>query len=167
MAAVLVGVSACNGSTPGQANPATTVTGGGSSVDTSTSGGGGNTLPVNHVCSLLSSSDLTQLGTSAQPTQAMVGTAHTCEFASADFTMGVAIRTDVGLPGFTANGGTVHDTTIGAHQAKQEVDSTGSCVIGIGVSASSRVDVTVLPNENGDPCPTALKLANLIEPKLP
>ncbi len=167
LAAVLVGAAACNNSTPGQASAATTTTGS-QPGDTSTAGGGGNALPVNHACSLLSSAELEQLGVSAQPTQEMVGTAHACEFDSAEFSMAIGIRTDVGLAGFTDSGGIVHGTTIGRHQAKQEVDNTGSCVIGIGVSASSRVDVTVTPgDQTSDPCPTALKLANIVEPKLP
>jgi hypothetical protein len=79
----------------------------------------------------------------------------------------VAIRTNVGLSGFLANGGTVHDITVGTHQAKQVLDDSGSCVVGIGVSDSSRVDVTATPGATADPCPVAGKLANLIEPKLP
>jgi hypothetical protein len=125
-------------------------------------------LPVNQSCSLLSSADLEQLGASSPTTQEMVGTAHTCEFDSADFTMEVGIRTDVGLAGFVASGNSgVHDITIGTHQAKEELADTGSCLIGIGVSTSSRVDVVVSPILTGDPCPTALRLANLVEPKLP
>jgi hypothetical protein len=162
--AMVVGVSACNTATNGQPSPSVTQTG---LRETSTVAGGGNGLPVNQACSLLSSSELEQLGASSPTTQEMVGTAHACEFDSADFAMAVGIRTDVGLAGFVSAGGVVHDTTVGTHQAKQEVDNTGSCVIGIGVSDSSRVDVTVTPILTGDPCPTALKLANLIEPKLP
>jgi len=116
---------------------------------------------------LLSSSDLEQLGASTPPTQEMIGTAHACDFDSADFAMIVAIRTNVGLQGFTSAGGTAQNTTVGTHQAKQVIDSAGSCIIGIGVSDSSRVDVTVQPGASEDPCPAALKLANIVEPKLP
>jgi hypothetical protein len=164
LSVMVVGVSACNTATNGQPSPSVTQTG---LRETSTVAGGGNALPVNQACSLLSSSDLEQLGASSPTTQEMVGTAHACEFDSAAFTMALAVRTDVGLAGFTTAGGVVHDTTVGTHQAKQEVDNTGSCVIGIGVSSSSRVDVTVTGDGTSDPCPTALKLANLVEPKLP
>ena len=165
--AALVLVSACGNSTGGQANPATTTTQGQPEQTSTPSGGGQSGLPVSQPCSLLSSGDLSQLGVSAQPQQVMVGTAHACNFDSADFALGVAIRTDGGLGAFTSAGGTVQDTTVGKHQAKQELDNTGSCVIGIGVSASSRVDITATGDGTTDPCPTALKLANLVEPKLP
>ncbi|HEX4722212.1 MAG TPA: DUF3558 domain-containing protein [Pseudonocardiaceae bacterium] len=168
LAAILVGASACTNPTPGQASGVTTTTGSQPGDTSSPSGGGGTALPVDHACSLLSSSDLQQLGASSPPTEEMVGTAHSCDFDSDDYTFGVAIRTNVGLSGFVATGsGPVKDMSIGGHQAKQEVGNSGACVIGIGVSDTSRVDLTVLPAENQDPCPTALKLANIIEPKLP
>ncbi len=169
LAATLVATAACNNSTPGQPSadgsvtqrpPAETSTAGG--------GGGGKTLPVSKPCSLISQSALGQIGESAPPTADMVGTAHDCSLTTPDFSIGVAIRTDVGLNGFTSIGGTVQDITIGTHQAKKQFDSnSGSCEIGIGVSASSRVDVTVTSGGTADPCPTAMTLANSIEPKLP
>jgi hypothetical protein len=116
---------------------------------------------------LVSQAALSQIGESVPPKQDVVGTAPDCALKTPDFTIGVAIRTDVGLDGFNPNGGTVHDITIGTHRGKQDLDVSGSCVIAIGVSASSRVDVTVFPNQNGDPCQMATTLANLIEPKLP
>jgi hypothetical protein len=167
LAAILVGTSACNSATPGQPAPTATVTAGGQSQGTTTSGAGVSGLPVDHACSLLSSSDLTRLGASSPPTQDMIGTAHACELDNSDDHIIVGIRTNVGLDGFNPNGGTVHDTTVGTHHAKQVVDSTGSCVIAVGVSDKSRVDVTVTPILTADPCTTAMTVANLIEPKLP
>jgi hypothetical protein len=164
LAATLIAAAACNSSTPGQPSASGSVAG----RPPPTSAGGGNALPVDQPCSLVPQSALSQIGESVPPTQDMVGTAHDCSLTTPDFSIGVAIRTDVGLPGFTANGGTAQDLTIGRHQAKQEFDNvSGSCVIGIGVTDSSRVDVTVTSGATADPCPTASKLANLIEPKLP
>jgi hypothetical protein len=171
-AATLVLAVGCDSSTQGQPNPATNpgqgqpITGAPTSPP-SDGGGQGSGLPVNNPCQLVPSDALSQLSVTAQPTTEMVGTAHVCNMNSADFAMGVAIRTDVGLAGFNSSGGTVHDTTVGSHQAKQEVGVTGSCVIGIGVSATSRVDITVTGDGTTDPCPTAMKLASLVEPKLP
>lgn len=168
LAAVLVGASACNSATPGQASASTTTAGGQpEATSPSSPSGGGTSLPVDHACSLLSSSDLAQLGASTSPTEEMVGTAHACDFSAGVVAMIVGIRTNVGLNGFQANGGTVRDLTIGRHQAKQVVDNTGSCVIGIGVTDSSRVDVTASGDGTSDPCPAATKLANIVEPKLP
>jgi hypothetical protein len=80
--------------------------------------------------------------------------------------MAVAIRTNAGLAGFQASGETLHNITIGKHQAEQYANST-TCYVAIGVSDSSRVDVSVTQILTGDPCPPAMTLANLIEPKLP
>jgi uncharacterized protein DUF3558 len=164
LAATLIAAAACNSSTPGQPSAGGSVAG----SPPPTSAAGGNALPVDQPCSLVSQSALSEIGESAPPTPDMVGTAHDCSLTTPDFSIGVAIRTDVGLSGFTTNGGTAQNLTIGTHQAKQELDSaSGSCVIGIGVTDSSRVDVTVTPGATADPCPTASKLATAIEPKLP
>jgi len=56
----------------------------------------------------------------------------------------VAIRTNGGLSAYQSSGGTVADIKVGSHQAKQETVNL-SCVIAIGVTDSSRVDVTVTP----------------------
>jgi hypothetical protein len=96
----------------------------------------------------------------------MVGTAHSCEFTSSDYSVIVGIRTNVGLSGFQSSGGKVTAQSIGSHQAKQELDSP-TCTIAIGVSDSSRVDVTVTAIFNADPCQGAADVAKLVEPKLP
>jgi hypothetical protein len=40
-------------------------------------------------------------------------------------------------------------------------------MIVMGVTSSSRVDVTVNSGTRTDPCPIALQVAQLVEPKLP
>lgn len=172
LAATLVGAVACGAPTVGQPTPATTNGGGQTSQDgpspTSTaSGGGGNSLPVDHPCDLVPTSGLERVGVSGQPSETSVGTAPACEFDTNDFTIDVEILTTLGLSDFQAAGGTVQTTTVGSHDAKEVTDNTGSCVIGIGVTAKSRVDVTVTPISGGNPCPTAMTLAQMIEPKLP
>jgi hypothetical protein len=166
LAAMLVVVAACSNATPGQPSASGSVTQT-QQPHTSTSTGGGNALPVSQPCSLISQNALDQIGESAPPTPDQVGTAPDCSLLTPDFSIGVAIRTNVGLSDFPANGGTIHDITIGTHQGKQVLDDSGSCEVGIGVSDSSRVDITATPGASADPCPIAAKLANLIEPKLP
>jgi hypothetical protein len=170
LAVVLVGASACSHSTLGEPSPATTANGGGqtsaSGGGTSTAPGGGNAALPADPCSLLSAGDLQQAGVSAPPTQDKVGAAPSCEMDSSDDHIIVSLFPDSGLSSLQATG-KVQDITVGSHQAKQEVDSTGSCVVAIGVSATSSVDVTVTPTFNGDPCPTAMTVARLVEPKLP
>lgn len=170
LVAVLGGLTACGATTTGQPSATTTAGGGGptagSGSPSTTSGGGGAGLPVDAPCSLVSTSDLAQLGVSAAPQTGAVGTAHTCDFDSADFSMGIAIRTNGGLDAFNNPGGTPQQVTVGKHQAKRELDNTGSCTVAIGVSASSRVDVTVTPILNGEPCAPAMRLATIVEQKL-
>lgn len=171
LAVVLVGASACSHSTLGEPSAATTANGGqtssgGGGGETSTASSGGATSLPTDPCSLLSSSDLQQVGVSALPTQDKVGTAVSCEMDSSADHIIVSLFPDSGLAGLQATG-TVKNITVGSHQAKQEVDSTDSCVVAIGVSDTSSVDVTVTPTFNGDPCPTAMTVARLVEPKLP
>lgn len=163
VAVMVLGVAACGRTTTGQPTAALTPV----STGSSSAAPGPNGLPVDQPCSLLSSADLQQLGVMEQPTQEMVGTAHTCQLVTSSDSLGVGIRTNVGLAGYTAAGGPIHDITIGSHQAKQELGNTGSCVVAIGVSASSRVDIIVTGDGTTDPCPAALTLARLVERRLP
>jgi Protein of unknown function (DUF3558) len=176
LAAMLVGTAACGGTTPGQPSAATTAGGGGQTSGGGSTGastapsGGTSTFSAGQPCALLSSSDLEQIGVSSPPSQDMVGTAHSCELDSSAFHIGLDIRTDVGLAGFVAapSGGKVTSTTIGQHQAKEEADpSSSSCTVAIGISDSSRVDVTTTGDGTSDPCPGALTVARLVEPELP
>lgn len=173
LATVAVGVVACSGSTTlGQptASPSSSSSSqdtGSASPSSSTSNSGG--LPVSQPCSLLSTAQVSQLGVSAPPTQKLLGNAPSCQMDNAQDTITLSIRTDGGLDSFTeaATGGPVHDTTVGSHQAKQSVGNTGSCVIAIGVAASSRVEVTVTGDGTTDPCPAAENVAKFVEPNLP
>lgn len=172
MAAMLASVAACGGPTIGQPTAQTTTTDGqptqdgGSPTSTAPSSGSGGSLPVDHPCQLIPSADLQQLDVTQAPTETKVGVAPTCEFDSNDFTMDVGIE-PLGLSQFVAAGGTVHDTTVNGRPAKEEIDNTGSCVIGMSVTNTSRVDVVVTPIAGGNPQPTAEMVAKLVEPNLP
>lgn len=171
LALVMLGVAACSNQTGGQPTAGSTTDGGAPTATTSTSGstssGGTGSLPVDQPCTLLSSADLTQLGVSSPGSTDSIGTAHACELDTAADHIIIAIRTNVGLSQFQASGGTIQDITIGSHAAKQVVDNTGSCVIGIGVNDSSRVDVTATGDGTTNPCPIATDVANLVAPRLP
>ena len=90
-----------------------------------------------------------------------------CECSGDQWDSIVGIRTDVGLSGVLANGGTIVDTTIGSHQAKKLAQGATGCLYAIGVSNSIRVDIQSGPVGTGDPCQESLAIAQLIEPKLP
>lgn len=166
----MVACGAACSTTTGQPSPASAshdpTSGSGLSGSVPTSSGKMGSLPVDRPCSLLSSSDLRQIGVSSSPSQDKIGTAPSCETSNADDHIIVSIFANDGLSGLQASG-PVHNEMIGSHQAKQEVDITGSCIIDIGVSNTSSVQVTTTPILSADPCPTALKVANLVEPKLP
>jgi hypothetical protein len=140
----------------------------------STSSAPSNALPVKQPCSLLSSSDLSQLDLdpSAPPSRDQVGTASSCDLSLADGGGGVivGIRTNEGLSAMTNSGVATTSLTIGTHQAAKQTNdayNTGSCLISLGVSSSSRVDVTANTGGSSDACPDAMKVAQLVEPHLP
>jgi hypothetical protein len=171
MAMMLMGAVACNSSTQGE--PSAQNTAGASQpsfsnpTGSSAASGGAGTLPADQPCSLLSSADLQRIEVSGQPTQDAIGTEHACEMDNPDGHIIVGVRADVGLAGFQSSGGTVHDMTVGSHQAREVLGDTGTCLISIGVSDSSRVDVSMTGLGSSDPCPAALSVAKLVEPKLP
>lgn len=169
VAAVLLAVSACTGSTPGDPKPtpdtgSSTSSEGTTSSPTSTKATG--SLADTDPCSLLTRSEAEQVmgPLNAEPTPEKVGSAKGCAFKPKLASLSVDIRTNVGLTGVQAPG-EVTDVPIGRHQAKKFVAAGGSCIVAVGVTSSSRVDVTL--NGQGDPCPRALQIAELVEPKLP
>jgi hypothetical protein len=91
-----------------------------------------------------------------------------CEWDGADYIVTVVIRTTVGLSGLAANGGTITDTQVGSHQAKQLTEAAGGCTYAIGINDSTRVDVGAgaVSNTNSA-CPETLKIAQLVEKHLP
>jgi hypothetical protein len=175
-AATLLATTACGTTTTGQAQPAPgTATArnssgsdsSGSSSGTPSSGTAGGSLDSTAPCSLLSSSEASSLGVSGQPQRQKIGSAQSCLVSVSGGGFIIGIRTNVGFAAMQANGGQLTDTTIGRHQAKQLTGgATGSCVIGIGVTASSRVDVTAHAGTT-DSCPLTSQVAQLVEPKLP
>lgn len=170
-AAVLVAITACTGSTPGDAKPtpdssSSSSSDGTTSPPTSTKASG--SLADTDPCSLLTRSEAEQvLGPlKKDPAQEKLGSSLTCEFSPTGKSLSVGTRTNVGLAGVPA-GGEIKDVTVGSHQAKQGLLAGGSCGVYLGVTSSSRVDVVLNAGASTDPCPLALKVAELVEPKLP
>jgi hypothetical protein len=91
-----------------------------------------------------------------------------CEWDSSSYIVTVLIRTDVGLAGLVASGGTITNTQVGSHQAKQLTESAGSCLYAIGINDSTRVDINVGPiTNNNSACQESLAVAQLVEKHLP
>lgn len=169
-AGALVAMSACSGGqSAGTPRPetnaqATTTT---TTASTSPSADSGS-IKDKDPCSLLSSTEASGLGATGAPKREMVGTKDTCKWKSSDSNFHVGIRTNLGLAQVQADGGKLTDTTVRGRPAKQvSEDTAGTCIIALEVTSSSRVDVTVTPPPKGDGCPLALKVAELVEPKLP
>jgi hypothetical protein len=167
--AVLVASTACSGATPGQAKPAAGATAAGpasSSSAPSSSSGASNSLKDVDPCTLLTKAEAQQVGATEEPKREKLGSAQTCGWTPEGVSFHVGTRTDVGLSGVQPTG-EITDITVGRHQAKQIRDVTGSCIIATGVTSSSRVDVSLNSGPRVDPCPLALQVAQLVEPKLP
>ena len=121
-------------------------------------------------CTLLTKAEAEQVTgvQKADPVVEQIGAARVCNFSPQQALLGVGIRTTSGLDQVQSNGNVVQDIMVGRHQAKQAVGATGSCGIFIGVTESSRVDVVLNSGSpDDDPCPAAMRVAELVEPRLP
>lgn len=166
--AALIALPACTGSTSGDPKP-TSDTNAPSSTSSPPPTKASGSLADADPCSLLTRSEAEQVvGTLVEePNQEKVGSSRTCQFSPDRGSFSVGIRTNVGLSGVQSNGGEIKDIKVGSHQAKQLLGATGSCGVYLGVDSSSRVDVVLNAGASTDPCPLALKIAELVEPKLP
>ncbi|TQM82991.1 uncharacterized protein DUF3558 [Saccharothrix saharensis] len=167
--AVLLSTVACGGPAESPAAP----TSGGSALPTTAPAVGpsrGGPLDGLDPCGLLTKAEAEQItgAQTAEPVVEQLGAARVCTFSPEQALLGVGIRTTSGLDQVQSNGNVVRELVVGRHQAKQSVGATGSCGIFLGVTASSRVDVVLnsgSPTE--DPCPLAMRVAELVEPRLP
>jgi hypothetical protein len=164
-------MAACTNSTTGSGTPVpttnTTQAGGGP-----TSGGSG--LTSIQPCDLLSS-DIASQYQLGSPTPGNESGARTCARHNITanngdgYVVGVGIRDSQGINDVNPGGFTVTTDNIRSHPGRQlQSTQSGSCIIAIGVTNSSRVDVTV--NAGTDPiqgCQLANQFAKLIEPNLP
>jgi hypothetical protein len=166
--AVLVASTACSGATPGQAKPAAGATAAGpaSSSAPSSSSGASSSLKDVDPCTLLTKSEAQQVGATGEPKPEKIGSAQTCGWKPDNAIFSVVIRTNVGLTGVQP-AGQVTDIAIGQHQVKKFMGAAGSCIVATGITSSSRVDVVLHGPSKVDPCPQALQVAQLVEPKLP
>jgi len=169
--AALLAVAACTNSTTGSGSPAPTA-GGGPTSGGPTSGGSG--LTSIQPCDLLSS-DIASQNQLGSPTPGNESGARTCVRHNVTanngdgYIVGVGIRDSQGIKDVNPDGYTVTPDNIGSHPGRQlQSTLSGTCIIAIGVTNSSRVDVTV--NAGTDPvqgCQLANQFAKLIEPNLP
>lgn len=176
LGAVALGALACTDETAGQPTAGTTTqqqttttgqlpfpTGSMTTEPTETSGSGGNSpLAGKDPCSVAQSAQQ-QLNLGNGTASELAGVPH-CRFMSADFALDVALYLENGLSDYQ---GSAKKITIGSHQGLQANDSTGVCTFAIGVSDSSRVEVSATKSDGSDACQLAKTGATAVEPSLP
>ncbi|MFD0199883.1 MULTISPECIES: DUF3558 domain-containing protein [Saccharothrix] len=167
-AAVALAATACGSPTGGETTPTAATSQSTTVAPVGPSRGG----PLDGVdpCTLLTKAEAERVtgAQTAEPVVEQVGAARVCNFSPGTGRLGVGVRTAAGLAEVQSNGNLVEEFRIGRHQVKQAVGATGSCGIFIGVAASSRVDVVLNSGSpDVDPCPAAMKVAELVEPRLP
>lgn len=171
-AATLFATTACGESTSGQAQPAadTTTTSspsnGGTSGAVTSPSNADDSLGKVDPCTLLTKNEAAEVGASNEPKPEKIGSARTCRWKPQNALFSVVIRTNAGVSDVQAPG-EVTDITVGHHQAKKFVGAGGSCTVAMGVTSSSRVDIVLNADSRVDPCPPTLRIAELVEPKLP
>lgn len=177
MVAVLaLGLVGCSEETPGDATagdstnrPTIPTEGGDTGTDepTGTSESGGSGTADLQPCDLLSSSDQATFGV-GPGVEDEVGPARACQWqASGKHTITIGVIDDLGLDEVQSSGPT-QSMKIGSHDAVQYTGGVSACAFAIGVTDSSRVDVTGVANgDETKACTVAKQAAQLVEPKLP
>jgi hypothetical protein len=177
----VVSLGSCSEKDPGQPLPAGTASGSTESggpfstgnESTKTSGSqpsvADGPLKDTKPCSLLSASDIAQL--QAGPgNEEQLNNARACRFLEASgFAVSVGIFDDLGLDDVTTYGEVKPVPTVGKHKAVQSMRGIDTCAVSIEVTKTSRVDAQGT-SDDGDKqkaCDLALRVARLVEPKLP
>jgi hypothetical protein len=169
--AALLSVAACTSSTSGNGTPASTAN---TTQPGNSSPAASSALASMQPCDLLSSNDLSQNQLGSTTPENLAGV-RTCRWQNTTanngdgYTIGVGIRESQGINNAGTDTDTVTTDNIGSHPGRQlQSTISGSCIIAIGVTNTSRVDVTV--NAGTDPvqgCQLANQFAKLVEPNLP
>lgn len=168
-----VGLAACSSRTPGTGTPVTS--GAPTTAGSTPSSASGSALATKDPCSLLTSSQASQHDLQSEG-PSNDGGARACSWQNATafdgdgYTVELAIRDSQGLSDVNTDGLTMADDTIGSHQGKQGQDtSDGDCLVFIGVTQTSRVDVVVSSGDSNPAhsCSLANQYAKLVEPTLP
>ncbi len=175
VAVLAVCLAGCSQQTPGDATAAdatnrpTIPTGDTSTAPPpeSTGSGTGSGTAALRPCDLLSSADQATFDV-GPGVEEKIGSARACQWqASGRHTITVGIFDDLGLDDVVSSGATT-PMKVGSHAAVQASGGVSTCAIAIGVTDSSRVDVSgVAGGDMTAACAVAKQAAELVEPKLP
>lgn len=130
-------------------------------------------------CDLLTDQEATQFkadGPGSPDSSGTTGATSACQRSgrsandsSTSFT--VSVRAQQGLSDINASGGTLTTGSLNGRPAAQFVSNIGAkCLVALGVTKTSRVDITFVIGAGTEPteaCQTASNIANIVEPKLP
>lgn len=174
LSAVALGMTGCTGTISGNAVPA--------ALDGPRPAPGGappgTTDPATKLasidpCALLVQNELDRLGLSKENSETRLG-ARRCIWGRGSqnghdgYVISAGIRDHQGLKDINKDGYTVTDDPIGRHSAQQaeEVGDGSGCFVAVGVTDSTRVDITA-STDAGKACALANTVAKVVEPLLP
>lgn len=172
-AVALVG-TACSTSEGGQASPQTGSTQQATTAESSHPSSNGTPLAAIQPCSLLTADDLSKYGTFPEGSPDNVDYTRGCKFqkdrespTDAGRVVSVDIREKQGIGDINGMGKGVDHTEANGRKLAQ-VPGEGLCMIAIGVTESSRVDINVTATEGTNKsCNIADEIAVQVESKLP
>ncbi|MFD2803118.1 DUF3558 family protein [Prauserella oleivorans] len=144
-----------------------------SSPSSPESSGAGSSLAELDPCSLLDVNDIEKYGPVRQPLPEQVGSARTCQWlpdrgnTAADMpTTFIILRENGGVRDLPDMGQGVQYQELDGREYGRVAGPSG-CVIAIGVTDESRVDVQVTGVDASRACEMVDELARLVEPKVP
>lgn len=169
--AAALGLAACTSTTTGSGTPTTSSVPSAAPSSRST----GATLIATQPCDLVADSVLQQNHLVRQDLPPAPGARsctwqRTTDAQTPGFVLGVDVRDSQGLADINTGGLTLTDDPVGHHQGKLVQQSSGdTCFVAIGVTPTSRVDVTVSSSDADATrsCALANRFAKVVEPKLP
>lgn len=173
LAALAVAATACSNESQGQPLPtsrSTTATGTEASTP-ATSDGAGESMKSLDPCTLLTLDEVNQFDADAGVPK-NIGGARGCMWLIPDGRglFSVNLRSGQGLQGIAVGIGKLSDQPVGSHKGKvlKEDGGRGTCMVAIGITESSRVDVlTGYKTDTATACDRATRVATMIEPRLP
>lgn len=178
LAVAAFALTGCTQPSPGSPAPGSSSSGGQYTSASSPSGSAttrsaaGGSLQSVDPCTWLTSGELAQLGLPAGKKQS-IGGSRGCGWPAAPdgYALQIAIWDTQGIKEIATQGGRLSNQPVGKHDGKrleEPASATGGCMITVGVTSSSRVDVVVteVDLDTAKACGVATQIATKIESKL-
>lgn len=182
LAALIMGATACDSATDGQAQPQSVASSAGAGTDAPSeqpssnasssskrSAGSGKLADID-ACKLITQEDGQKYQIiSVERTD--LGGARACSYrrADPDYSVGVAIREETGLDVYNHDYGPTTDTIVAGYPAIQQKLPSGGCATSVGFTKSSRIDVDVEAStelDNDKWCKLSLEFAQIVASKV-